>query len=106
MSGTKRLSKNAVVNQPKNADGNSARKSTNSPLPAVHTISVVMSPNGLHAPPALAATTTLMPLGTRKALFLLSMVSKTVDKIKAVVRLSATGEMKNASRPVIQNNCG
>ena len=33
-------------------------------------------------------------------------LQETVDKIKAVVRLSATGEMKNASRPVIQNNCG
>lgn len=52
-------------------------------LPAVHTISVVMSPNGLMRPPALAATTTLMPWA-REALFLLSMVSKTVDKIKAV----------------------
>ena len=55
-----------------------------------------MSPKGDQAPPAFAATTTFTALGTRKSFLVLSIVIKTVDKIKAVVKLSATGEMKNA----------
>ncbi len=37
---------------------NRSKNSKNDSLPFCHTISVVMSPNGLNAPPALAATTT------------------------------------------------
>ena len=40
-----------------------------SPFPAVHAISVVISPNGDQAPPAFAATTMLIAPGT-KNLFL------------------------------------
>ena len=43
------------------SDGmNSTKNSWNATIPFCHTISVVMSPNGLNAPPALAATTMLM----------------------------------------------
>lgn len=58
-------------------------------------IKVVISPKGLHAPPAFAATTILFVLVPK---VILSMVIKTVDKIRAVVKLSATGLIK---RPML-----
>ena len=76
----------------------------NEPLPADHAIKVVISPNGDHAPPALAATTILIAAGTRKALLSFSMVTNTVERIRAVVKLSATGEIKKAKKPVTQNS--
>jgi len=63
-----------------------------------------MSPNGDHAPPAFAATTMFIAPGTRNARFFLSIVKRTVERISAVVRLSATGEMKNAKSPVSQKS--
>ena len=99
-----RESKNAVTNQPINEAGKSAKKSKNGDLPAAQTISVVMSPNGLHAPPAFAATTIFIAPATRKFVLFLSIVKRTVDRISAVVRLSATGLMKNAKIPVSQNS--
>ena len=61
-----------------------------------------MSPNGLKAPPALAATTMLMQATVMNCVLLPPTAMTTVAISRAVVRLSATGEMKNASRPVIQ----
>ena len=62
----------------------------------------MISPKGLHAPPAFAATTIFIAPGTKKSLFSFSIVINTVDSIKAVVKLSATGLIKNAKVPVIQ----
>jgi len=55
-------------------------------------MSVVISPNGDQAPPAFAATTMLIALGTKNSLLFFSIVIKTVDSMSAVVRLSAIGE--------------
>ena len=63
-----------------------------------------MSPNGLNAPPAFAATTILMQATSTKPGLLPPTASTTAHISKAVVRLSATGEIKNASSPVTQNN--
>ncbi|RUM73368.1 MAG: hypothetical protein DSZ11_06045, partial [Sulfurovum sp.] len=84
-SGTKRLNKNAVTPQPMNDAGNRYKNSTNEPLPSTHTIRVVISPNGDHAPPALAATTILMAEGTRNSRLSLSIV------INIVVAANAGG---------------
>ena len=76
------------------------RKST---TPRCHTISVVMSPNGLKAPPALAATTMLtQPMLTNFG------ASRPTARItahisSAVVRLSKAADRKKLSTPVIQN---
>jgi hypothetical protein len=43
-------------------------------------------------------------VGTKK-LFLSEIVTKTVESINAVVRLSANGERKNDKNQSIQNNC-
>ena len=67
------------------------------------TIKVVMSPNGLKAPPAFAAITIFMQPIATKAVFFLATAITTAAMTRAVVRLSATGEMKNANNPVIQN---
>ena len=83
---------------------NSVKKSKNSTLPACHTIRVVISPNGLKAPPAFAATTTLIRAGTVKRVSSLPTDMMTVPITSAVVRLSATGEIKKARIPVVQNS--
>ena len=103
--GTTLASKNAVTKYPIIDAGNKNKKSTNVPFPAVQAIRVVISPNGDQAPPAFAATTILIAPGTKKAFFFCSIVINTVDKISAVVKLSAIGDIKNAKNPVIQNNC-
>ena len=86
------------------AAGKRNKNSENGAFLSTQTISVVISPKGLHAPPALAATTIFMADGTRKSLFFASMVISTVESISAVVRLSAIGEIKNAKSPVIQKS--
>jgi Na+/H+ antiporter NhaD/arsenite permease-like protein len=65
---------------------------------------VVMSPNGLKAPPALAATTILMQAMPTNLGLSAPTASTTAHISSAVVRLSATGEMKKARKPVIQNS--
>ena len=48
-------------------DGTNSRKKSAKPTsPFCHTIKVVMSPNGLNAPPAFAATTMLMQASATK----------------------------------------
>ena len=69
-----------------------------------HTISVVISPNGLNAPPALAATTILMQESMTNFLLPPPTAMTTAAISNAVVRLSAIGEIKKASRPVTQNS--
>jgi hypothetical protein len=63
-----------------------------------------MSPNGLNAPPALAATTIFMQDSATKRGAPAPTAMTTAHMTRLVVRLSATGEMKNASAPVIQNS--
>ena len=86
-------------------DGTKMRKnSKNSTLCACHTISVVMSPNALQAPPALAATTRLSKARDTKRWFPCPTARMTAAMISAVVRLSRIAERKNATTPVIQNS--
>ena len=63
-----------------------------------------MSPNGLHAPPALAATIIFTKAGTMNFPFPLLTASATVDISRALVRLSARGESKNVMSPVAQKS--
>src|SRR5690606_26685751 len=98
------LSRYPVTRNPPIEAGKRNKKSTNSPFPDAHAISVVISPKGLHAPPAFAATTMFIAPGTKNEALLLSIVIRTVDNIRAVVKLSATGDIKNANNPVAQNS--
>ena len=61
-----------------------------------------MSPNGLKAPPALAATTILIQATAINLWLSPATAITTVAISNAVVKLSATGEMKNAIKPVSQ----
>src|SRR5690606_8944443 len=102
IAGTANDISSAGTNQLTSDGRNNRKKSANGTMFFCHTINVVTSPKGLKAPPALAATTTLIqPTATN-----FSCVPPTASTItpitSAVVILSATGEMKNASRPVSQ----
>ena len=81
---------------------NSLRNSLVSTLPSCHTISVVMSPNGENAPPALAATTMLVHAAPMNSGLPRPTATTTAPISNAVVRLSAIGEMQNARPPVAQ----
>ena len=81
-----------------------AKNSVNSTFCACHTISVVMSPNADHAPPAFAATTRLMHARLTKRLLPPPTARMTPAMTSAVVRLSSTGDRKKPIRPVSQNN--
>ena len=81
---------------------NKTKNSSKAMIPFCHTISVVMSPKGLKAPPALAATTTLMHAITTKGRLAAPIATTTVAIKSAVVRLSAIGERTNAMPPVTQ----
>jgi hypothetical protein len=63
-----------------------------------------MSPNGLNAPPALAATTIFTQLILVKFLLPFPTAKTTAHIVRAVVRLSAMGDKKKDIKPVIQNN--
>ena len=87
------------------SDGrNSAKNAANGTLPACQTISVVMSPNGLNAPPAFAATTMLMQARATNFGSSRPTASTTAHITSAVVRLSISGDRQNASAPVVQNS--
>ena len=92
----------AGTSQLTSAGRNSARKAATGTFPFCHTMSVVMSPKGENTPPALAATTMLIMATVTKRGCPAPTLSATVPMTSAVVRLSATGEMQNASAPVIQ----
>ena len=64
-----------------------------------------MSPNGLNAPPAFAATTMFTkPIEINRALP--APTARTTAPItRAVVKLSAIGDIKNAITPVSQKSC-
>ena len=79
---------------------NSAKNSKKASLPFCQTISVVMSPKGENAPPALAATTSdTQEIATKRGLSRPSAMT-TAPMISAVVRLSSAADRKNASTPV------
>ena len=65
------------------------------------TINVVISPKGEKAPPALAATTILMQAIHIKLLFPFATAITTAHINNAVVKLSAIGDIKKESIPVI-----
>ena len=79
-----------------------AKNSKKLTLPFCQTIKVVMSPKGENAPPALAATTIFMQATTMNVLLLPPTAMATAPISRAVVRLSATGEITKDSRPVNQ----
>ena len=81
-----------------------AKNSKNSTLRACQTISVVMSPNALQAPPAFAATTRLMKASVTKRTLSRPTARITPDMISEVVRLSSTADMKKEITPVSQNS--
>src|SRR5699024_9357107 len=102
--GRKKLIKKAGTKKFTAEGKNKAKNSKNFTFPACHTINVVISPKGLKAPPALAATTMFtqlmaINLPCPSATFMI-----TAHMSNTVVKLSATGEMKKAKIPVIQNN--
>ena len=83
---------------------NNAKNSVNSRIPFCQTIKVVMSPNGLNAPPAFAPTTMLTQLMATNLGSSLPTANTTAHIISAVVKLSAIGEIKKAKIPVSQNS--
>ena len=83
---------------------NNLKNTPNSMTPLCQTIRVVISPKGLNAPPALAATTILMQASETKRGLSEPTDMTTAHMIKAVVKLSAIGEIINARIPVTQNN--
>ena len=64
-----------------------------------------MSPKGLNAPPALAATTTEMQLTTVNLALSRPKAVTTAPITTAVVRLSSTGDKENAKTPVRTKSC-
>src|SRR5688572_4120659 len=89
------------------SDGrNKLKNPVNETMPFCHTIKVVMSPKGLKAPPALAATTILMQAGTRNLGLPRPTLNMTAPITSAVVRLSRMGDSTKADSPVSQNMLG
>ena len=80
-----------------------AKKVVKGITPFCQTIKVVISPNGLNAPPAFAATTILIQAIAINLIFVPPTAIATVDINNAVVKLSAIGDNKNDNTPVIQN---
>ncbi len=78
------------------------KKPKKSITPFCQTIRVVISPNGLNAPPALAATTMLIHASATNFLCPTPTAITTAHISNAVVKLSAIGEMKKDRTPVIQ----
>ena len=64
-----------------------------------------MSPNGLKAPQALAATTIFIHPIDKNLLFPFPHAIKTEHITSAVVKLSAIGDKKNVIIAVSKNNC-
>ena len=102
--GIKKLIRPAVTSQLTSDGRTSEKNSLNCTCPACHTMSVVISPKGLNAPPEFAATTTLIQPSTTKVRLDPPTAITTVAMSSAVVRLSATGDNTNARAPVTQNS--
>ena len=69
--------------------------------PFCHTIKVVISPKGENAPPALAATTILIQAKQMNFLLPFATAITTAHINSAVVKLSAIGDIKKESTPVM-----
>ncbi len=95
----------AGINQFTSDGRNRWKNPQKSMIPRCHTIRVVMSPKGLNAPPALAATTMLMQASETNLGLSRPTASTTAHITSAVVRLSMIGDRQNASTPVVQNSC-
>ena len=93
----------AGTNQLTNEGMNNGKNCKNSTLPFCQTISVVISPKGEKAPPALAAITTLIHAIEINLTSLPPTAITTAPINRAVVKLSAIGEIRNAKTPVTQN---
>ena len=100
----KKLIMNEGIIKFTNEGKNNFKNWKNSTYPACQTIKVVISPKGLKAPPAFAATTIFTQLILVKFLLPLPTAKTTAHIVKAVVKLSAIGDKKNDIKPVIQNN--
>ena len=87
------------------AGRNNTKKSPKGKIPFCQTINVVISPNELNVPPALAATTILIKLIVTNFGEFTPTASITAPINNAVVKLSAIGEIKKDKIPVIQNSC-
>src|SRR5882724_3628254 len=68
----------------------------------IHSIVVVTSPMGVHAPPAFAAITIMPAKNKRMSLFGISFLVNDTSTI-VVVRLSSIAERKNAIQQTIQS---
>ena len=88
-----------------NIGKNILKKVKNSTIPACQTINVVMSPNGLKAPPALAATTIFIQPIEINLEFPFPQAITTEHITRAVVKLSAIGERKKVIIPVKMKSC-
>ena len=93
----------AVTSHQIKAAGKINKNSWNCHFQADHAIRVVISQNGLHDHQAFDATTIFTAIGT-SILGFFDKLWATVDNISAVVKLSATGDIKKAKNPKIQNN--
>mmetsp|Transcript_77989 Transcript_77989/g.223491 ORF Transcript_77989/g.223491 Transcript_77989/m.223491 type:complete len:228 (-) Transcript_77989:401-1084(-) len=67
-------------------------------LPASHSIVVVTSPTGLHAPPALAAMTTMPPMVWRTCLSLAAVCRRSLRTTIVAVKLSMTALRKKQNK--------
>ena len=101
-SGTAKCIMIAGTNQFTREGTNKTKNCKNSTCPFCQTIKVVISPNGLNAPPALAAITIFIQPITTNARLSAATAITTVAISSAVVKLSAIGDKQNEITPVIQ----
>ncbi len=73
-------------------------------LSAIHSMMVVTSPMGLHAPPLLAATT-ITPANNHRSFWSLSKRRVIITMMMVVVMLSSTALMMNESEASIHMSC-
>ena len=99
---TAKLRIDAVTTQFTTEGMNRAKNSWKCTTPFCQTIRVVISPKGLNAPPAFAATTILIQAMAMNLVLLPPTATATAAINRAVVRLSAIGDITKASPPVIQ----
>ena len=99
---TQKLMMTAGISQLNRAGTKRLKNWPNDACPFCHTIRVVISPKGEKAPPALAPTTILIQARATNFLLFGATAITTAPMSRAVVRLSAMGEITKARKPVIQ----
>jgi hydroxymethylpyrimidine pyrophosphatase-like HAD family hydrolase len=102
--GINKDNKKAVVKNQKNAGKNKSKNSQKLAFQDVQAIRVVISQNGLQAHHEFAQTTITIAIGT-SIFWSFDILRATVDKINAVVKLSAIGDIKKAKNQSIQKSC-